>query len=438
MENRILPTVKIHQNICVELVEKYLLFFCKFETHIFPKFILIIPVHHGAIRRQKTCQRRLHMPRKGENIYKRKDGRWEARYIHHYENGKAKYRYVYANTYTEAKLKRQEEMVQPENIIPSPVRRLACFSEIAKLWLGDVKGSVKESTYTRYVRIVENYLLPTLGEIRIAKIDSAQINAFVQSLSETGGCRKNGLAPKTVADILCVWKTIWVFGAAREYPCPEFKRLHLPQKKVQKISILNENSRERIEQQLLNSGDSTSLGILFTIFTGVRIGELCGLRWGDIDLLNGVAHIHRTVERIADLDPASAKKTKVVITEPKTENSIREIPLQSFLVEHLRKFRCADDCYLLTGKPRCIEPHTCYVRYRRFLEKNGIEYYTFHALRHTFATRCVEAGFDIKTLSEILGHSNVATTMTFYVHPTMQMKRSQMEMLTPSYLSPSK
>ena len=187
----------------------------------------------------------------------------------------------------------------------------------------------------------------------------------------------------------------------------------------------------------MNSGDTTSLGILFTIFTGVRIGELCGLRWGDIDLNNKVAHISRTVERIDDLNPEAVRKTKVIVTEPKTEDSIRNIPLQDFLVDHLMKYRREDNCYLLTGSTRYTEPHSCYVRYRRFLDRNGIGKNTFHALRHTFATKCVEKGFDIKSLSEILGHSSVTTTMTFYVHPTLEMKRNQMERLTPSVVSPS-
>lgn len=375
------------------------------------------------------------MPRKGENIYKRKDGRWEARFIRRYENGRAKYRSVYADTYLEVKRKRQEEIAKAAASFPIPGH--TALSEITRLWLADIGESVKESTYTRYVRIAENYLTPELGDIPVSEIDTARINAFIQKLSDNGGMRKKGLSPKTVRDILCILKTIWAFGASHEFPCHELKDIRLPERKKRKIRILNENSRKQIEQKLLNSEDTTSLGILFAVFTGVRIGELCGLRWGDIDLINKVVHICRTVERIDDLDPAAVRKTKVIVTEPKTENSFRDIPLQDFLVDRLMKHCCGDDCYLLTGNTHYTEPHSCYVRYRRFLEKNGIEENTFHALRHTFATKCVEKGFDIKSLSEILGHSSVTTTMAFYVHPTMEMKRDQMQRLTPSVVSPS-
>jgi len=377
------------------------------------------------------------MPRKGENIYKRKDGRWEARYIHHYESGKAKYRSVYADTYAEARVRRQEQLSTPENYLAKGSKKLGTYAEIANLWLGEIRMTVKESTYTRYYRIVETYLLPKLGEEKLVKIDLTRMNSLIQEFLTTGGQRRKGLSAKTVGDILCVWKSIWDFGAERGYPCPDLKGLLRPQKSMSKIKILSEDSQKEIEKELLRSGDLTSLGIVFTAFTGIRIGELCGLTWGDLDLKNGVAYIRRTVERIADLDPGQARKTKVIISEPKTENAVRSIPLPRFLTAYLTERKAQNDCYLLTGTPKFIEPHNCYIRYRRFLARNGMEEYSFHALRHTFATRCVEEGFDIKSLSEILGHSNVATTMSFYVHPTMQMKRNQMELLTPEFLLPS-
>ncbi len=161
--------------------------------------------------------------------------------------------------------------------------------------------------------------------------------------------------------------------------------------------------------------------------------ELCGLRWEDIDFASGTVHIRRTVERIADLDRQAQHKTKVIISEPKTENAVRVIPLPGFLVKLLSDRRKSDDCYLLTGTPGPTEPHRYYVQYRRFLQRNGIDHHTFHALRHTFATRCVELGFDTKSLSEILGHSNVTTTLKYYVHPTLQQKKAQMELLAPGH-----
>ena len=144
----------------------------------------------------------------------------------------------------------------------------------------------------------------------------------------------------------------------------------------------------------------------------------------------------RTVERIADLNPNSSKKTKVVITEPKTQSSIRIIPLPKFMMDYLKQRRCDNDCYLLTGRRKFTEPHQYYMRYKRFLKRNSIDHHTFHTLRHTFSTRCVEMGFDTKSLSEILGHASITTTLSIYVHPSLQQKKAQMEKLTP-YLSPS-
>ena len=177
--------------------------------------------------------------------------------------------------------------------------------------------------------------------------------------------------------------------------------------------------------------------MFFTLFTGVRIGELCGLKWGEIDFKNGYAHIRRTVERIADLN-SPYRKTKVIISKPKTENAERIIPLPSCLMEYIHPFRNGDDKYILSGKHEPTELRAYYAKYKQFLIQSDIGNYTFHELRHTFATQCVDMGFDVKPLSEILGHSNVTTTMNLYVHPTLQMKKRQMDMLTMTTHSPSK
>lgn len=371
------------------------------------------------------------MPRKGENIYQRHDGRWEARYIHHYEDGKAKYKSVYGKSYAEVKERRSNEQSLLSNIEFTPTKNISTVETIARLWLSDIKISVKESTYTRYYRTVEKYILPILGNRQLIRLSSQEINRMSEQLLHEGGSGKRPLSPKTVTDILCVLKAIFKHGRETGYPVPLLKGLKYPQKAPRGITILSEESRQKIEQQLMRSEDLTGLGILLTLFTGIRIGELCGLRWADIDFETSTVMIRRTVERIADLDPATKRKTKIVISEPKTENSIRIIPLPVFLRLYLRDHKAHDACYVLTGTPHCMEPHQYYMLYKRYLEQSGIENHTFHALRHTFATRCVELGFDTKSLSEILGHSSITTTLSVYVHPTLKQKRKQMEMLTP-------
>lgn len=373
------------------------------------------------------------MPRRGESIYKRKDGRWEARYIHHYENGKAKYRFLYAPTYAEVRAKRMEELRLPETILKTTIKSTAKFNDISSQWLRDIKMRVKESTYTRYFRIVDIYLAPKLGELHLIKIDVDVLNRFIQYLSTEGGSKKQGLSSKTVSDILCVLKAILHFGQEQGYPCMLPQGLVQPHKASKPTEIISKQHLVRMEDALKNKNDLTSLGILFTLYTGIRIGELCGLRWEDINLESQTVTIHRTVERITDLS-TNKKKTKIVICEPKTENAIRIIPLPSFLADRLKEHIAFPHCYLLTGTDQYIEPHRCYMRYKSWMKKLGLEAYTFHALRHTFATRCVEIGFDPKSLSEILGHANVSTTLAVYVHPTLEQKRKQIEQLAKCYL----
>ena len=191
------------------------------------------------------------MSRRGESIYKRKDGRWEARYIHHYENGVAKYRYLYAHSYAEVKAKRLEELTQPELVRASNVKSIARFKELSMMWLADVKPTVKESTYTRYYRIVDHYILPTWADMQIVLIDSMVIKSFAMNLLSAGGVNQQPLSAKTVSDILCVLKCIFKFGKANGYPCDDLEQVKLPSASTKSRSIITDKSREQIEQTIL-------------------------------------------------------------------------------------------------------------------------------------------------------------------------------------------
>ena len=370
------------------------------------------------------------MARKGENIFKRKDGRWEARYIRFYENGKAHYRFLYGHTYYEAKSKKRTEQSLDFLGRGSVPLQHVTIDELAKLWLADVRASVKESTYTRYFRMVDKYITPLIGHYDISKFDSVMLNQFTDSLLRDGG-RGRPLSSKTVADIIYLIKQIIKFARYNGYSLREIEYTRNPQRSGKKVEVFSSTERRLVEIVTLQSWDKTSLGIFIALFTGIRIGELCGLKWGDIDFNEGVISINRTIERISDLDDMSRKRTKVVVAEPKTSKSQRIIPLPSFVMEHLYKFRGPAESYIITGRSIPTEPHCFYMRYKNFLQKYELGNYTFHALRHTFATMCIEAGFDTKSLSEILGHSNVSTTMGIYVHPTLEQKREHMEKLNP-------
>jgi integrase len=165
------------------------------------------------------------------------------------------------------------------------------------------------------------------------------------------------------------------------------------------------------------------------MFTGLRIGEICALKWSDVDLENGILHISKTAMRIQT--PTEKSKTAVKITAPKTANSIRDIPLPNFLVKKLSAVMKSDDCYVLSGNSHLVEPRCLSYRFKSILKKANLPSIKFHALRHTFATNCLQKNFDIKTLSEILGHSSVDTTMRIYVHTSLERKRECMDLIRP-------
>lgn len=367
------------------------------------------------------------MARRGENIFKRKDGRWEARIGAEHVDGKQHYHSVYGKTYAEVKAKKEEYLYLCRNATAPTEQRSATFSWAAEHWLKTIGSTVKESTYTRYYRNVHSYLMPHFSKYSISKLDSEAVNRFKDELLTSGGKRGNGLSEKTVTDILSVLKLILIHAAEEGCSTMNVGLIRNPRRKKHEIKTVPSAKLDRLEDILLNSNDNISLGILLTLHTGIRNGELCGLRWEDFHFNSKTVRIRRTVERIADLDPLTSAKTKVIVSEPKTEASHREIPLPRVLCKYL-KSRCgAPNTYILTGTDKPCEPHTLYVRYERFLRRYGFDSYTFHALRHTFATRGIESGFDVKSLSEILGHSDITTTLRCYVHPSVEQKRRQME-----------
>ena len=369
------------------------------------------------------------MSRRGENIFKRKDGRWEARVPEYKINGEKVYRSIYGRSYTEVKLKKNDYYRSVNHKKFTKLPESTTFADIADYWLTTIKGTVKESSFTRYHRNVHSYLNPAMGTRTLPEINSNAICQLKDELIESGGKRGDGLSEKTVSDLLSTLKMILMYAEEQGYPVMNAELIRNPRKKKHEVNVIPGRVVSQLEEILLSSDDRISLGILLTLHTGIRNGELCGLRWGDFDFGSGTIRICRTVERIKDLSPLADHKTKVVITEPKTESSKREIPLPKTLCLYLRSHRGAADEYLLTGTDKPSEPHTLYIRYERFLRRNGFESYTFHAIRHTFATRGIASGFDAKSLSEILGHSDVTTTLRCYVHPSMEEKRSQMETL---------
>lgn len=370
------------------------------------------------------------MSRKGENIRKRKDGRWEGRYIRGRDpNGKAIIGYVYAYSYREAKLKKQQMQNESRNKVAHK-RKKCTFNETIDAFLKQEEYKVKLSTFVHYRNIIESHIRPSLGHLNSSILNAVDIENFAYAKLTAGRKDgKGGLSPKSVKDMLSILRLILKYGVDKGLLDFNILNFTMPKVKRRTPQTLTGQEVERLSEKSLKSGENHKFGVYLCLYTGMRIGEICALKWNDIDLENSTVTINKTMMRL--YDNTSDIKTKIVIGSPKTESSNRVIPIPEFILKELekRKKQSKADSYFLTGNEKYIEPRTYYEKYRRFLKECGLKPHSFHCLRHTFATHCAEQGFDPKTLSEILGHSDVRVTLDRYVHPSMEMKRRNMNLL---------
>lgn len=371
------------------------------------------------------------MARHGENIRKRKDGRWEARYLQGYdENGKARYRCLYGKSYREVKQKREQELLQRERQSASGCGRYT-FGKLAREWLDSRRGMVKESTFAIYSNTLNRQILPELDALPLSAMTAERLESFLNAKRQSGRLDgQGGLSAKSVADLRAILKLILEYGLQRDLPGLRNVQIHAPACRPKPIRVLSMPEQKSLEAVLFSEGDGTCLGILLSLYAGLRIGEVCALQWKDFHWQEGTVSVSKTVLRIQDTAVGAAAKTRVLIEKPKTPCSNRVIPLPGFLIQVLSAHQQPDSVYLITGTTHCIEPRTYLNRYKRILRKAQIPAYNYHCLRHTFATRCVENGVDIKSLSEIMGHSSVTITMQRYVHPSMELKREQINKLS--------
>lgn len=374
------------------------------------------------------------MARTGENIYRRKDGRWEGRYIASYDgNGKAKYKYLYAKTYAEvkAKLLKAQHEISSASIAEKNSDREKYEFWLSE-WLKTKRLSVKESTYIRYQNIIKNHINPELGKYPINKISTSLIERFVSD-KLTGGRidGKGGLSAKTMSDILVIIKESFKYAqGSGVFTICCFDRISF-KKSSHEMRVLSVSEQKRLNSVLLDDIDNYKLGVFICLYTGIRIGELCALQWKNISFNEKTLKVEHTMQRLQCEDPNALHKTRIIVTEPKSNAALRTIPLPDFVFETIKPFVGSPNTYVLSGECKSvIEPRTMQNRFKEYLDEGQIEDANFHSLRHTFATRCVEAGFDVKTLSEILGHSSVKITLDRYVHSSMQLKRNNMDKLS--------
>lgn len=367
------------------------------------------------------------MARHGENIRKRKDGRWEARYCKGKDKqGKALVGCVYGHSYTEVKAKRAELL---RNFRPSVIdTRNPTVEELGQLWLNSIHYGVKPSTLSHYQYTLEHYLMPALGHYSVQSLDETKLDAAIlEILSPTNSAHKP-LGASQSHECVAMLNRIFKYGCQHHYMGPIQCSVKLPLCQPIKEEPLGDAERYKIQTFVLAHPQPRTVGLLLSLLMGLRIGEVCGLQWQDFNFSLAVLFVRRTVSRIR----VSKGQTAVLAREPKTRQSCREIPIPKALVPLLKKLRgdLPEDAWFLSGKTeKPVEPR-CYLKsFKGYLQKSGIRDVRFHLLRHTFATVCLQSGCDIKTLSEIMGHANPNVTLNRYVHTSVEKKRDEMEAL---------
>ena len=358
------------------------------------------------------------MEKTGITITKRKDGRYVGKFIAEYaDNGKAQYHYVYGKTYEEAESK---VLIGREIASRYLSGRYITVGKVYQEWLNAVVNRVKESTLANYRNKFEKHILPEFGDIPCADLTAGRINAFINKKLA------DGLSASYVRDIFTVFKTMLKY-AQEEYGFRlSLKNVVLPKAERKQVEKISDTEQKKLVSYLKANMSLTAFGILLSLFMGLRIGELCGLKWEDVDFQNKVLHIRRTVQRISSAN--GNRKTKIVISAPKSATSFREIAIPDMLMKYFKMFRDEADHFILSGTDKPVEPRTMQYRYKKILRSAEMEEHNYHKLRHTFATNSAEKGFNVKALSAVLGHSSVTLTLNRYIHPDRTYERRLMNM----------
>ena len=297
------------------------------------------------------------------------------------------------------------------------------ISEIVKLWREDKKQYIKKSSYAAYMLLIENHLLPVFGDCEV--IEEAEVQAFVLKKLE------QGLSQKTIKDMLIVLKMILKFGAKNKWmEHNQFDIQYPTQRENPQLEVLSRTNQKKIMNYIQAHFTFRNLGVYICLSSGMRIGEICALTWDDIDVNTGIVSVRRTIQRIYTVEDG-VRKTELVLDTPKTKNSIRDIPISRDLLKILKPIKKVvnNSFFVLTNDAKPTEPRTYRSYYEIFMKELDIPKLKFHGLRHSFATRCIESNCDYKTVSVLLGHSNISTTLNLYVHPNMEQKKKAIEQM---------
>ena len=369
------------------------------------------------------------MARRGENIYHRKDGRWEGRYIvGHAENGKALYKAVYGHSYKEVKEKKAAALKALAELNYEGQPRAGTVAAVATDWIKSNAHRWKESTKCRYQEKLDTWILPVFGERELSDISTQELEKFIVQIQTEGISGRKALGASAAAMVLTIMRQIRLQALKTDCQVRFSAECISVKQRKKETTVFTEQEVKQIVAILKTDTDETDAAILISFFTGIRVGEVCALKGDNIDLDSGVIHIRNTTQRLPVKNGTG--KTTIKVDTPKSERSVRDIPLNKELAEVLRPF-VKPGAYLLTGdQKKFVEPRTMENRFNAVLKKCGLKKAGYHSTRRTFASRCIERGMDPKTLSEILGHASVSTTLDLYVRINLKRKADGLDLLS--------
>lgn len=295
------------------------------------------------------------------------------------------------------------------------------INQITEEWKEEKKKYVKKSTYAAYQLLIQNHIKPYFGDLY--EVNEEKVQQFVFDKLDAG------LSEKTIRDIIIVLKMILKFGIKNGYL--EYIQIDakFPSKQEKKdLDVLSKADQKKFMEHLRNNFTFKNLGIFICLSTGMRIGEICELRWCDVDTVEGVIKVRHTLQRIYIIE-GETRHTELLLDTPKTANSVRDIPMSSELLKMLKSLNKVvnENYYVISNDIKPIEPRTYRNYYKKLCKQLDIPELKFHGLRHSFATRCIESKADYKTVSVLLGHSNISTTLNLYVHPNKEQKKKTID-----------
>ncbi|MFD2308091.1 tyrosine-type recombinase/integrase [Enterococcus termitis] len=364
------------------------------------------------------------MARKGENIYKRKDGRWEGRYIKgRRADGSIYYGYIYSTSYKEVKKKLVIKKAANFSNSTTTDRFYGTVNNWLDYWLESVAAvQVKASTFDSYKSKIDCHIRPAIGDIYLCELTSTKIESFINKTRET-------LSINSLHAVFRVLKTALKYAEKLNFVRRSlYENIQLPKIKKTKITTITRSEHKYLAKEASKS--SEGLPVLLSLETGMRIGEISGLKWTDIDFENRIISVQRTLQRVSTL-PSSKFRTHIIEEKPKSDHSERMIPLSTALVKRLRKEkRASKSDYVISNGEKFVEPRTIRYQFKRLLDALHLPKCSFHALRHSFATRCLEKGVNIAVISSLMGHASTKMTLDIYTSSNLKDERLAVESIT--------